>query len=883
MSSPRPCSFFLRNACAYGDSCRNSHLILDSVPSGPQALNNADSPACAFFLRGRCRFGDQCREFHPPSNPSESVEEYPKKPFCVYFNRGSCMKGTKCTFSHDRRDEARALNPKSPAEIEWAPPSKNQDTLPILSSSQGSSKTMDVQSTRNHDETQYPTTDRVIYNCNIQFGPGAAVLQVTTPFESRRVLISNIPTSATDGVISAAVSDLTTSAELQIHRSPLSPLITATLVFEDPNSAARATSLIDNISIGTNKLSGRLDMRSYTAAEEGKGVLRGRKVKLTWYGGRASAFVNYFTARSAEEQSQRLNGKLYRGYALAASFRPLAPNPTGTVRFGARVRRQSWKPTQTYTVMLRNLPLDTSKLHLTTFCQAESVALDVPECLDSPTRIHRALEQFGPVDMFDTAPMTKATSKIVAFAQFQTADAAAAAESGLRAAPPAFLGGGPFFIERTFSVKYSLRRILFTKLQGTLDLLAELHPSMIRYYLGENPKEAVSLILHGSEPKALGRIKTELDRIVQGEPLVVDGQKLWDEFFERDEGQIFLDSLNTSENVFVRCDGRTRTIRLFGPEQERVQARNLTLEKLVDVWGRRHVFPLRKDLIRVLLRGGLREMQEGFSSGTLAIDVVARTLTVNGDDGTVRRVHAALSALDPGKKTDVASDADSMCPVCFCTVEDPVRLDCDHLYCRDCLQHYLRPSSQDPSFCARKSVAEVHIVQGKGKNSTAPCGIDVSYSVIRSLLTAAEEDALLLASFLAYINEHPLDYRYCASPDCEMVYRPGSAGSSIQCPSCLIHICPACNVEYHEGITCAEHQDNLSGGLEALARWREKNGVKQCPNCHADIEKAGGCNHMTCALCKTHICWICMKTFSDEDSAGGVYSHLAKVHGGFAT
>ncbi|KAJ7932834.1 hypothetical protein B0H13DRAFT_1954860 [Mycena leptocephala] len=82
-------------------------------------------------------------------------------------------------------------------------------------------------------------------------------------------------------------------------------------------------------------------------------------------------------------------------------------------------------------------------------------------------------------------------------------------------------------------------------------------------------------------------------------------------------------------------------------------------------------------------------------------------------------------------------------------------------------------------------------------------------------------------------------------------------------------------------MTCAEHQDNLSGGLAALAKWREKNGVKQCPHCHADIEKNGGCNHMTCFFCKTHICWICLKTFSDQGSDGGVYPHMQREHGGW--
>ncbi|KAJ7127555.1 hypothetical protein C8R43DRAFT_931586 [Mycena crocata] len=880
MSQPPPCAFFLRNSCTYGDSCRNAHVrpSMLSVPTSPDVPKLGSTAACPYFLRGRCRFGDQCREFHPLPNPSASVPEPSVKPACRYFSRGYCGKGNNCPFIHERGDKldqvplAKGLVAGDRSPLETVPPllhTKPEDTR--------------VRADAIDEETAfdilYPSesTHRVMYSCNVHFGDGAAVRQIVTPFESRRVLISNIPPSASDADISTALSHLSSLATLQIHRPPSMAFATATLVFEDANSAAQAVLGVDQTSIGGTTLSGRLDLCIHAAAEEGKGVLRGRKVKLTWYGRRASAFVHYRTVQSAEEHAQRLDGKAYRGYLLTASFR------RPTVNAALRYRPRS---TQLYTVMVRNLPLDTSNIHLQRFCQAERVALDVSKCPeDSPTYMQHTLERFGSVDMFDTLPLTKATAKMTAFAQFETADAAAVAESSLRAAPPAFLGGIPFFIERTFSVKYNIRRNLFTKIKGALDLLADLHPSMIRSYLGENLNEPVMLVLHGSEPKVLGKMKTELDRIVQGEPLVVDGQKFWDDFFERAEGQAFLASFKTNENSFVSCDCRTRTIRLFGPEPDKVRARSLILDKLAEVRARQHVFPLRKDLIRVLLRGRLRELQDSLGSERLLVDVVARTLTVDGDESCVRRVRAELYNLQSGKVVDstkVEPDTDNTCPVCFCAVEDAVGLDCGHLYCRDCLQHYLRPSLQDAGFTSRRCLAEVALVDAKSPRSTTPCAFCIPYSLIRSLLTSAEEDILLRAAFLAHINEHPADFRYCPSPDCEMVYRPNGTGSSFQCPSCLINICPTCNVESHEGMTCAEHQDNINGGLAALARWREKNNVKPCPNCHADIEKSGGCNHMTCFFCKTHICWICLKTFSDNDidGPGGVYSHMRRDHGG---
>ncbi|KAJ7290302.1 hypothetical protein C8J57DRAFT_1046014 [Mycena rebaudengoi] len=868
----RPCIFYQRNACSFGDACLYLHSTSAPTPAP------TTSPVCPHFLLGRCRFGDQCRQLHPaPAQadlPSSDKSSGLAAPPCWYFKHSSCTKGADCAFSHGSGEVPPALfdTPRDHHHL--------VDHREIKQAAESNWRNRENPDDELSKNAEFEFTDRSFYNANIRFGPGALVLRVITAFESRHVLISNIPSSASDTDIIHTVSAATGCSKLLIHRSSLSPIATGILEFDDTRAAAEAAPKVNRITIGGNVLSGRLDLATRAIMEDGQGVFRARKVNLTWYGPRMSAFVHYPSAASAEENARRLNGKAFQGYKINTSFRPPPIIPV--------FRRQRFRVAEIHTVMIRNLPLDTSEKKLTEFCHAKSVALDPPRCpQDSAIQMRKQLERFGSIESFEVLPMTKASSKITAFGQFRDSDAAAAAETGLRTTPPRWLSGTPFFIQRSFSVKYSLRRGLFERIQGAVDLLAQLHQGMIRYYVDEDPHPPVIVVLHGPEPKALGQIKVELDKLTQGELFVVDGKKAWDDFFDTVAGQAFVELLNAEAFVFVQCDSRTRSVRLFGPEIDRALVRSSILQKIEEIRVRRHVLPLQKELVRVLLKRRLRELQNEFGAERLVFDVVSRTLTIDGDENDVRRIRAEISTLQLGGVTSYPSNGeagkDVLCPVCFCDVEDPVKLGCGHSYCRECLQHYLRPASQDQAFSARGCVAEITADQ---KDATRPCDVNIPYNTIRLLLSSAEEEGLLLTSFLAHINEHPTEFRYCPSADCQMVYRPGSVSlvgtPRFQCPSCLIQICPACNVEFHEGMSCGEHRDNLTGGVEALAKWREAHGVKQCPNCHADIEKNGGCNHMECFLCKTHICWVCMKTFGDRDidTSQGIYSHMRREHGG---
>lgn len=705
---------------------------------------------------------------------------------------------------------------------------------------------------------------RTLYCCRVQFGPGAQVQHVVTPFESCRITLSNLPSSMTKLDLIAIVSEFKTPLTVSLYK-PTPSVLAADLEFSESAQASEAVVYFNDRQVHGFRLNARLSPPQ-RATESGAGMFRGRKVKLSWFAPRLSVFAHYRKHEIANREAQRLEGQLFDGYRIRASY-----NKTSTAR------RQG--PGHVFTVMLRNLPLDASLRDLKSFCRASEVVVDESCDRNSLESIVRDLRlQLEEIEGFEEEslellPLSKDTPKVTAFAQFRTPEAADTAVKLSKLS-----SGKLLFVQRIFSVKYSIRAEQFTRLKPDLDSLSlpENETSTnarMRFYTHDsqgNRADPVTVLVHAPEPKLLAPIKAEIDKIVQGEPLLVNGTSFWDEYLDSPDGKKFLDQLNLNKQFFVKCDPRNRTVRVLG--NSGTTAQDAIIEQIRLIRARRHVLPLRQDQLRTLVTGALVSLQTEVGEAKLTLNIANRppTLLVHGNDEDVARVRRAIDGLS----LQTENYSEDVCPVCFCEVQDPIKIQCGHSYCSACLAHFLRPHD-DRSYTPLRCVAEVQPDSGN------LCNVDIPYSVIRQSISGTEEDRLLRDSFLSYVNAHSDEFRFCPSPDCEVLHRPDADRGSLQCPSCCIRICLTCNVEYHEGMSCLEYQDNLKGGTAAFARWREANGVKQCPRCRAEIEKDGGCNHMQCFVCKTHICWVCMRTFSESDSSGGVYSHMKREHGGF--
>eukprot|EP01017_Pseudomicrothorax_dubius_P022885 TRINITY_DN24668_c0_g1_i1.p1 TRINITY_DN24668_c0_g1~~TRINITY_DN24668_c0_g1_i1.p1 ORF type:complete len:221 (+),score=5.91 TRINITY_DN24668_c0_g1_i1:373-1035(+) len=66
-----------------------------------------------------------------------------------------------------------------------------------------------------------------------------------------------------------------------------------------------------------------------------------------------------------------------------------------------------------------------------------------------------------------------------------------------------------------------------------------------------------------------------------------------------------------------------------------------------------------------------------------------------------------------------------------------------------------------------------------------------------------------------------------------------------------MEFCFRCSNPWHPGQKCeAVIQKDFMDYLQ-------RNDVQTCPKCKSKVEKAEGCNHMTCTICKYQWCWLC--------------------------
>lgn len=201
--------------------------------------------------------------------------------------------------------------------------------------------------------------------------------------------------------------------------------------------------------------------------------------------------------------------------------------------------------------------------------------------------------------------------------------------------------------------------------------------------------------------------------------------------------------------------------------------------------------------------------------------------------------------------SDPPPNKEEACPVCLVPFTQSLSMDCGHTFCYECWREYLKES------ILAGSATVIQCMQ---------CSIRVSMEVVRALLSPhpplAKYQSFALAEF---VQSHHL-LRWCPGANCSIIFRVGERlPKRVTCFKCSTSCCFECGEVYHLPAECEVfkkwlvkcHDDSETANY-ILAN------TKDCPNCHASIEKNGGCNHMHCSRCNHDFCWVCLEKWENH-------------------
>jgi hypothetical protein len=399
---------------------------------------------------------------------------------------------------------------------------------------------------------------------------------------------------------------------------------------------------------------------------------------------------------------------------------------------------------------------------------------------------------------------------------------------GLR---PIFLSGNTVQAHRAQAVVWNLTSQHYSAVKSLLeDVILE---GAFLHYNTESTDE-VEIGAVASDLRRLREAKVKLDAILLGELWTENGLTMWDRHWVTEEGRRFIQEVNEVSAAHVYANFLERTITISGQEEGKECAKVMLQGRLDELDRSPHRIKLPKELMEYFLDHGLPRLVHRLSHFESTIGR-SSDVEFKGSDLARQELNTVLDQC--ACEIQLRSIQRPNCPVCTTEVINPLRLECGHIYCAECLVHLVMSVVDFPIQC---------IADG--------CNRAPSLRVLQRIVTPSQyRQQILSVAFRSYLRGNDRLHA-CPTTDCPQLWANSAATS--QCSTCLVRICSGCKVEEHIGMTCDEYQRSrlLHQSERLLATWRASRGgsVKACPSCGTLVEKTEGCPHIKCEHCKAH-------------------------------
>lgn len=188
------------------------------------------------------------------------------------------------------------------------------------------------------------------------------------------------------------------------------------------------------------------------------------------------------------------------------------------------------------------------------------------------------------------------------------------------------------------------------------------------------------------------------------------------------------------------------------------------------------------------------------------------------------------------------------CQICLFNYDkrEGVAMGCGHFFCQDCLGAYVTAKIHEGLVlglrCPHVDDTAAAGAHGAELDDAGGCSQLITADDMRSLLAL---DEALIARFTRLLTARTDDkYREC--PECAAPNTDGPTARSnqLRCAECRATFCFV-HANAHPGMGCRQYERRRRRE-EKLNREAVEQFARRCPGCAFPVEKAGGCNHMTC-------------------------------------
>ncbi|KAG2366451.1 hypothetical protein BDR07DRAFT_1606852 [Suillus spraguei] len=890
------CQYHLQGRCRYGAKCKFSHEIQGDALALTQHVEVAESSHTnvkrPFDHKGRRQHNGQPRAAQPQvqrtvsqrpsSGNSGHTSVGPSRGskgggVCRAWKAGTCTRGAKCRFPHSIEEHIEDVVPqqieseeKLAAEARATEIAKARAAETKARAAEIAKAHAEIAKARAAEtkaraaeiakEAAAKTVQSVVLGSIVTFSAGLELSHLITGFECCTLRIANLPPNVREDEINALFTDRGLDRGrfhlINVKPMPSGGKLSAEIITDAESGKALSLDLGGfefRDEILTLEVSGYNSPGSMSAATERDSNV----LTISWRVPSVRYVAEYPITVNAAAKAQELNRKMCSGRRVSVEVNTMPPG-----RFVTTFHANS--------VKISFLPLTVSDEEVKIFSGSDVVRrLTVKGGVfneDVTTTLRDDIECVSPGSLMSLEPLLptpNADGIVMVHARFSSWEEADAVRTRLL---DHRIGNVSLWFRLPNPTQYSItisteqfraQRSLWDALIGGIK---DKRACMLHIH---EQSAIVRMRLSGSKKEALGALKVRVESLIAGEK--VEG---WHMTLGYPNNK-FLRSVFDDTGALVRADWRRQVLKVYGESKAVERARELIKDKLEQLSSLEYTKVLAKQSIRFFLARGIPELKETFGEDNVKFIISARRITISGGEEARHALERLIQNSLSGPQIFTDPSGQQSCPICYDNISSPLRLGCGHVYCAPCMRHFLTSaldSGQFPLTCM---------------GDETQCKVPIPIPTIQQFLPQTSFNRLLEVVFNAHISQHPQEFKYCKTPDCNQIYRSTDPNTTVvgQCPSCFSNICTSCHDDVHDGMNCAENKRQAGRVTEERETevWLAAHGerVKKCPTCQALIEKVDGCNHMTCTLCKSHICWRCMGVFS----AGTIYDHMRNEHG----